>query len=704
MNTGSFSVILTVISVFLLGAHSYTLPNPKAHAMISSLGDLVQLFPSDPADIKQRLAQSLQEAQSLITAIIAVPDDKRTFANTAAPLDRLASHLQAGGSAASNLAVTYHICEVLSMTSNDDALRAVAEEARVTVKEFLVESVENNQALYAAFKTYVTGNAQKETLTPEQRYYLAETMADFKRNGLDLPEETRREVMRVQKELAMLEQDFSSAINTDTSHITVKKEELAGLPEDFIANLKKNSDGLYILGVDYPTYLMVIQNCPVEETRKKLYLTFENRAYPANDQTFRSMITKRDELAKLLGYPSYAHFNLDGSMAGTPEKVDAFLEEVCQRAAVKQQQEFEVLTHTMPADVRLTPEGKMQPWSSAYVKNLYKKKHYNLDEQEIAQYFPMEKTVAGLLDIYRQFLSIEFKETPIQGLWDPSVTLIQVFDKQGTKLLGYLLLDLYPRANKYGHACECGVIPAVAYPDGSNPPAVAVVIANFPKSTATKPALLTRNDVETFFHEFGHAIHEVLGRTTLTSFAGTNTKRDFVEMPSQMLEEWMADREMLKKVSSHYKTGQPLPDTLLDAIVAAKHFDTGNWIVRQVFLSKLALAYFKEGAVKDPHAIYGQLYQQLHPSSAYEPAGHMYTSWGHLTDYAAQYYGYLWSKVYALDLFSEIKKHGLLNPVIGQKYVQEVIGKGGSIDPNQLLKNFLGRAPSSDAFFTDLGI
>ncbi len=666
----------------------------KPMARVSSVQDVVALFPKSAAEIHERIEQGINDASAEIQAIIAVPDDQRTFANTAYALDKLTS--------ISDIRIFKCVLEVVKFAHPDTSIRLAAQQGYIKIGAFLVEHVYNNYEIYRAFQAYVDGNGVREQLTNEQHYYIKDVMSSFIANGLALPDQKRQQVIQLKKELAQLETDFEANINQDNRTIVVKREDLKGLDDDFIAALKRTADDTHILGVDYPTFFTVIENCSVEATRKALLNAFENRAYPANEKVLVSVIAKRDELAHLLGFESYAHVNMYNSMAGTPERAEDFLKDLLTRANQKAQQEFAALTKELPEGVALVDNTTMQPWNWAYTKSFYKKKHFNIDERVIAEYFPMEKTVQGLLDIYRQFLSIEFRELPVTGLWHQDVTLIEVSKNQ--KCLGYLLLDLYPRDNKYGHACECGVISAITYPDGTMPPAVAVVIANFPKSTEKKPSLLKLNDVSTFFHEFGHALHDILGRTTLGSLAGTSTKLDFVELPSQMLEEWLSDVTILQQVSSHYKTGECLPKPVIESILSLKTFDTGDFLQRQIFLSMLALECYKKGGTKDPYTIYADLYKRIRVHMNYDQESHMYASFGHLMGYGAQYYGYMWSKVFALDVFYEIKKHGLLNPVIGQRYIQEVIGKGGSQDPNELLVNFLGRQPNSDAFFKDLGL
>jgi len=265
---------------------------------------------------------------------------------------------------------------------------------------------------------------------------------------------------------------------------------------------------------------------------------------------------------------------------------------------------------------------------------------------------------------------------------------------------------LYPRENKFSHACHDGIVSTYQNKSANNGfvPSVSVLIANFPKSTKDRPSLLKHSDVETFFHEFGHAMHALLGKTELASFSGTATKTDFVEMPSQMFEEWMWDKDMLEMVSSHYKTGVSLPDVLIDKMIALKRFDTGSFVQRQGWLGLIAFNCFKSGAKKDVKKIVQSLHEKYCEHIRFEPKTNMYASFGHLCCYGAKYYGYMWSKVFALDLFETIKQEGLLNYEIGEKLINKVLGKGGSVDPNKLLVDFLGREPNQDAFLRDLGL
>jgi thimet oligopeptidase len=267
-----------------------------------------------------------------------------------------------------------------------------------------------------------------------------------------------------------------------------------------------------------------------------------------------------------------------------------------------------------------------------------------------------------------------------------------------------VMLDLFPRPFKYTHAAELTVVPSIQTTQGTFYPSVIFVVANFPPAEGDKPVLLKRDNVITFFHEFGHAIHALLGATELAAFSGTRTKQDFVEMPSQMLEEWVWDPEILKMISSHYITHDPLPDDMIAKIQKIKNFASGDDTLKQLYYAQVSLEYFSPGAEKNVNDIWKKYHERFRSDLVFDPSNQGYCSFGHLMGYGSKYYGYMWSKVFALDLFSAIKSHGLLDRATGERYTNDVIGRGGSSDPAGLIKKFLGRNPSSDAFFKDLGL
>jgi len=672
------------------------------NADFKEVADVVNIFPKSVADIEKRAEWAIEKTQKELDKIINLKPEERTFDNTARALDLV--QVEFGP--------VMHSFGILEMISPKEEIRNSCHETIIKMQQFAIDAFVNVD-LYKAFKDYIElrktqSEQEREKLSSEELYYLDETMREFIRDGLNLPPKELEEVKTLEKEISKLALDFDSNVAKDKSKILVDRNELDGLDEHFINNLEKEGDK-FVLKCDYPIYFEIRENCKVGNTRKKLNQLFMRRAYPKNLEILNEVIAKRDERAKKLGFKSFAHLDLDSQMVKTPERAEKFIFELAEKAQKKELKEFEVLSKKLPEDVVLNEEGKFYPWDFEYVKSCYKKKHFDVDEREIAKYFPVQKTIDGVFDIYQQFLGLKFVPIEADNLWHEDVKLIKIYDKNTGKLKGYLFLDLYPRDNKYSHACMADIIPCMNRKDLQTGqfrriPAVIVVIANFPKATKDRPALLKHDDVETFFHEFGHAMHGFLGCTNMASFSGTSVKRDFVEMPSQMFEEWMWDKQMLKKVSCHYETGQSLPEELIDKKIELKKFDKGHFATRQLWLASIALEYFKPGAKKDTEKIKKELHEKFRKTVAFDPDNKFQAAFGHLMGYGAKYYGYLWAKVFALDLFEQIKKEGLLNSQIGSKLVSKVLGKGGSVEPDKLLKDFLGREPNQKAFLKDLGL
>ncbi len=692
MNFNKIALFTTLTCVAFIVQCTFFTPKKEGFTLlheIKTTKDLKKLFPQTIEDITSLAQSAVEEAQKGVQEILSIPIEQKTFQNTVEAFDQIHS----------NFMKVFRLFELLTLITPDVSRQTEATQQFVFLQKQNIDLFGQNKDLYNAINDYANNNAHNENLNEEERYFLTETLQNYIRAGLNLSDEKRQQVIALEKQLTELTTKFGENIYADTKTIEVTVAELSGLDDDFIKNLKKTDTGLYILGTDYPTYYKILSFGSVSSTRKKIYEIFNNRGYPENCAVLNKLIETRHQLAELLGFGSYAHLTLSNEMVQTPEHAEQFLNDLIIRAQKKETIEYQQLINNLPTGVSLSAEGKIYPWDRNYLIELYKKNNFNLDENLIAQYFPMDNTIKELLDIYQQFLDLEIKEEPINGLWHPDIKLVTVH--QNKQLIGYLLLDLYPRANKFNHACQLTVIPAIK---GSSQPAVGVVIANFPKATATQPSLLKRGDAKTFFHEFGHALHAVLGATKIEAFSGTNVKTDFVEMPSQMLEEWLGDAEILKKVSHHYQTGEPLSDEIIQTLIELKNISSGNDLQKQLWLALISLNYFKEGSHKDIHAIFKELAERIKPHDVFYDECHFYASFGHLTGYGAKYYSYLWSRVFALDLFNYIKTYGLLNPEIGIKYKNTILAPGGSKDPNELLQDFLGRAPNSDAFMHDLGL
>ena len=686
--------ILMPLCIYFLYMRKPGIPVPK----IQTVEDIMNLYPKSVAELETSIVEVKKEADQALESIYAIEPHARTFTNTIAAYDRICDRV----------GILQGLGQVISMVSTEEDMREAGQKTYVELSSFIVDKFFLNPRLYKACEEYETrlkdpAFASQEALSPGQQYFMKEAMHEFRRGGLQLPQEKQEQIKKIHKELSDCETQFDKNIADDVRTLAVTKQELKGWEDSFIESLKKNAEGKYLVPLTTPIYFKILEECEVSATRKAYLTLFLQRGYPRNEKVLAKVIELRDQLGQMLGYPSYAHLDLDNQMAKSPENAMKFLEEVMPGAAQKAAQEVALLKKDLPKGVELTKEGRFNQWDYTFVKNYYKKKYLNVDEAAIAEYFPIEHTLQALLSIYEKFFDINFKKLEQHAPWHENTQLLAVY-KHGN-YIGTVILDLFPRPFKFTHAVEATVVHGVrsSY-DKQFYPSLIPLICNFTPAEPGQPALLKRRDVTTFFHEFGHAIHGLLGITEMAMHSGTRVKTDFAEMPSQMLEEWLWDPTILKMVSSHYKTKEPLPDDLIEKIHSLKTFETGHFLERQLHLAVSSLEYFMQGAYKDIDGIWQKNQKRFMPYIAPDSEGKGFAGFGHLTIYGPKYYGYMWSLVYALDLFDKIKAHGLLDPVIGAEYESKVLSKGGSQDPMELITNFLGRKPSSAAFFKDLGI
>lgn len=652
-----------------------------------------ELFPKTAPELASRADTAIADARTAVAELLETPDARRSFETVFGALDRLGAQLSSVSS----------VIHAVQMVHPDEMMRAMAAEKIIEIRQMTIDELVHNEAIYTACKELVSRDRFLDFLTPEQRLFVEETMRDFRRSGFDLSHEQRMQLAEKEKALSAINLDFETTINTDRREVFVDESALKGLDPAFIAALPTAADGTKILTTDYPIVSAVMESCAVGATREALSRAFASVAYPKNSENLAQMIRLRDEHARILGYASAAEYDCETAMVKRPERAHQFLDDLLVKVRPKLDAELAVLCADLPEGVARDEKGRVYPWDWGYIKAQYKLKHHALDEQVVAEYFPAEQTLHGLLAIYEKFFDCTFIQIPVPRatFWDDSVRLIEARRTTG-ELLGHLLLDLYPRPAKYTHACQMTLIPALVDDAGLHP-AIALVVANFPAETSGRPALLKHRDVTTFFHEFGHAVHALFGATRIAGFSGTRVKTDFVELPSQMLEEWMYDPAMLKMVSCHYRTGEPLSDSTIEQIRAARLVDQGDWIVRQVSYALLSLGVYAEGAQKDIDALKRTIRDRCR-FYIVPVEEHGECSFGHLTGYGALYYSYLWSKVFALDLFAQIEREGLINPVAGMRYAEAILVPGGSRDPENMLREYLGRDPQSDAFFSALGI
>jgi len=663
----------------------------KIHTDINNLNKLAQIFPKSVGEIQELTTATISLAKQEIQTI--KENNTQTFNSTMHALD-ICFH---------KLNVSISIIHILGDTHPDEAIRNAALDGSKTLQEFGID-MSMDADLFHIVQNYYDHHSQNETLSPEDHLLVTDYLKACKRAGLHLPESVLQEVKTIQKEICALEQDFLVNINNDDSNISATLEELQGVNKNFIKQLTQN-EGTYIVPCDLASYITVMTECSVEQTRKNLFFVRNTRIYPQNDTILVQLLTKRQELATLLGHEHFASLDLEQTSAKNLNNIENFLLPLADQFLKKNEEEFHKLKQDLPESVTLQENGTINQWDYFYTHNQYIKKHFAVDESKVAEYFPAQKVIDGIFTIYQDFLGLTFKQVQPEWSWHEDVLLIEIYRTSSNQLLGYLFLDLYPRANKFSHACVQPILHSYNE-SGANNTSAAALIMNVPKPSEDTPALLKHRDVVTFFHEFGHAMHHVLSRPQNAGHAGLRVAVDFVETPSQMFEQWMFEPDMLNIVSSHYKTGEPLPKEIIENKIKLRQVDAGYTMLRQCMIGLFALYSMNNNDLSyKPASLWKSLHEKyLTPFMNYEENYHWFTTFGHLASglYASKYYSYLWTEVFALDLFASIKEHNF-NEEYSQKVI-EMLSAGGSVKPEELLQNFLGRQPNQTALLKALGL
>ncbi|MBQ3666830.1 MAG: Zn-dependent oligopeptidase [Elusimicrobiaceae bacterium] len=620
--------------------------------------------------------------------LIAIPADKRTFENTIRgyekAFDKYSDALGMSG--------------FLSYVSTDKKFRDTARDLQMQISQYMVD-VATRRDVYKAIKEYTDTNPQ---LGPVEAKLVKEMLIGFKHSGMDLNDEDLEKFKALNKEEAQYVIEYDKNVQEYKDPLAVTREQLKGLGEDYIGKLEKTEDGKYLVTLDYPDYVPFMLNADDEEARKALEFKYNRRGGEQNVELLEKTLTLRRQIAQLLGYKTHADLKLENRMAKNPKTVMTFLKDLQHKLKPMGKKEDKFLI-----GYKNEQTGKkartIYPWESGYWGNKYRKENLQLDSEKIKEYFPSQVVIDGMLDLFGGVFGITFEPVNIP-VWHEDVKAFLIKDKQSGAPVAYFYMDLYPREGKYKHAACFDLVEGYEKEDGTYQMPFVAIVANLNKPSKETPSLLKHGEVETLFHEFGHVLHNALTKSKYKAFSGTSVSWDFVEAPSQMLERWAWNPTVLKKISKHYKTGEPLPDDVIERMLKAKNFGSGGAYLRQNFFAQYDMTLHTAAKTPDTTKLYFDLTKKIRAlpltKNTYPQA-----AFGHIMGgYDAGYYGYLWSEVIAEDFFSEFEKNGIFNPQIGLKFRREILEKGGSEDEEKLVENFLGRKVNNGPFLKSIGL
>lgn len=644
--------------------------------------------------------QAMADARAEIDAIT---ENKEvpTFTNTIEALDFAGEQLDRISSVFFNL----------NSAETNEEIQKIAQEVSPLLSEF-GNDITLNEVLFERVKA-VYEQKDNLDLTVEQQTLLDKRYKGFSRNGANLADDKKARLRRIDAELSKLKLKFGENVLAETNkfkmHLT-NEEDLDGLPQgekEAAAQMAKSKelDG-WLITLDYPSYVPFMKYAKNRALRKKLSLAFGSKAFKGDDLDNQENVLKiaklRHERANLLGYATHANFVLEERMAETPEKVHSFLNELLEKAKPAAEREFKQLEDFAK---ELDGIDQLQKWDGAYYSEKLKQKLFNLDDEILKPYFKLENVIAGVFKVAEKLFGLQFKEVTNVDKYHGDVKTYEVYDAENT-FVSLFYADFHPRAGKRGGAWMTSYKPQYIK-DGVNVRPHISNVCNFTKPTDTKPSLLTFNEVTTLFHEFGHGLHGMLANTTYPSLSGTSVYWDFVELPSQVLENWCYEKEALELFATHYKTGEVIPMELVQKIKESATFQEGMQTLRQLSFGLLDMSWhgvdptnFTDVKAQEDKAFTGT---DLYPSTA-ETC--MSTAFSHIFQggYSSGYYSYKWAEVLDADAFAYFKEEGIFNKEVATKFKDNVLSKGGTENPMVLYKRFRGAEPKVEALLERAGL
>lgn len=677
--------------------------NTDSNPLLSKFDTPYQTPPFDKIKhehYKPALDSAISMARHEIDAIVNNPAEP-TFENTIEALDR----------SGKLLADVSNILFNLNEAETDSILQQIVIEASPILTDFS-NDINLNPDLFKRVKA-VWEKRDSLKLTAEQQMLLDKTYKGFVRNGANLNEADKEKYRAISRELSELTVKFNQNVLAETNsyklHIT-NEADLAGLPQSLIdaaayTAKQKGLDG-WVITLDYPMYGPFMKYADNRELRKQLYMAYGSRCFKGNEYDNQKIALRianlRLELANLLGYPNYATFVLENRMAETPERVNEFLNQLVEaslpaaRDEVKEVEEFARQQGF---------KGKLERWDWSYYSEKLKNAKYSYNEEELKPYFQLEKVIDGVFLLANKLYGLTFSPNANIPVYHPDVKAYEVYDGSG-RFMAVLYLDFFPREGKSGGAWMTSF--RSQYRDnGKDVRPLVSIVTNFTKPTDKQPSLLTFYEFSTFLHEFGHALHGMLSDCNYTSLSGTSVYRDFVELPSQIMENFAVEKEYLDLFAVHYQTGEKIPQELVQKIIDSRNFQAGYFSLRQLGFGVLDMAWhtITKPVTEDVDSFEKKV---LNPLEVLPPVKgtNMSVTFGHIFEggYAAGYYGYKWAEVLDADAFEVFKEKGIFNREVAQSFRENILSKGGSEHPMTLYKRFRGQEPTIDALLKRSGL
>lgn len=599
----------------------------------------------------------------------------------------------------------------LNSAETNDTIQKIAQDVSPLLSEFS-NDIRLNEDLFKRVKAVYDAKDDLD-LTTEQKTLLDKKYKSFSRNGANLSEDKKKKLREIDKELSKLKLKFGENVLAETNNfemLITDEKDLAGLPEGTIEAAhqlaeSKDKEG-WLFTLDYPSYIPFMTYADNRELRKKLAIAAGKKAFKGDaldNQTNVLNIAKlRFERAQLLGYKTHAHFVLEERMAKTPQKVEAFLNELLEKAKPAAQQEFAEL-QKFAKD--LDSIEQLEKWDSAYYSEKLKQKLFNIDDEKLKPYFKLENVINGVFSVANKLYDLHFETITNIDKYHDDVLTYKVTNGQGD-LVSVFYADFFPRPGKRNGAWMTS-FKSQSIKNGVNDRPHISIVCNFTKPTKSKPSLLTFNEVTTLFHEFGHALHGMLANTTYPSLSGTSVYWDFVELPSQVLENWCYEKEALELFATHYETGELIPMELVSKIKESSTFHEGMQTLRQLSFGLLDMSWHgvDPTSIKDvkSHEFNAFKDTQLFPDVE---ENCMSTSFSHIFQggYSSGYYSYKWAEVLDADAFEFFKEEGIFNSSVAKKFKDNVLSQGGTEDPMVLYKRFRGKEPKPDALLKRAGL